>query len=254
MASKLERILLGCAGFVIVLIAWEIAGRSLGNALLAPPSVVVVDYIDLLRQGEMLRRLGSFMEQTAVGFGAACVIGMPLGVAMGRSDTVDAVARPWVSMFVVTSIAALVPLLIIMLGTGFMLRVTVVFLASVWYIVLTVYNGARGVSVMHIAVAHSFGGGILQTFWKVMLPAIYPYLLTGARIGLVHSIRAMVLAELYVIVGYGQLIHRAGVAIDTGFTISLLITLMIVSVVLNGLLVEAGRRLAPWYEREREVS
>jgi ABC-type nitrate/sulfonate/bicarbonate transport system permease component len=83
------------------------------------------------------------------------------------------------------------------------------------------------------------------------MPALYPYLLTGARIGLVHAIRAMVLAEMFVIIGYGGLMHRAGLAVDTAPLLGLLITLMIVSLALNALLGAAGRRLAPWYEQQR---
>ena len=135
---------------------------------------------------------------------------MPLGAAMGRSKIADAIFHPWVSMFVVTSTAALIPLFILFLGTGLMLRVTIVFLSAVWYITLTTYNGARGISPQQIAVARSFSAGPFQIFCKVVMPALYPYLLTGARIGLVHAIRAMVLAEMFVIIGYGGLVHRSG--------------------------------------------
>lgn len=249
--AKLRAIALASIGFALFLGVWEIGGQILGPALLAPPSRVAFDYVDLLRQGEMVRELANSLRQMGVGFLAACVIGMPLGVAMGRSAVADAIFRPWVSMFVVTSTAALIPLFILIIGTGFMLRVTIVFLASVWYIVLTAYNGARGVSPMQVAVARSFGANMLQIFWKVTLPAIYPFLITGARIGLVHAIRAMVLAEMFVIIGYGGLIHRAGLLVDTGPALGLLISLMIVSLVCNWLLGEAGRRLAPWYEQQR---
>jgi ABC-type nitrate/sulfonate/bicarbonate transport system permease component len=249
--TRLQTFLLGAVGFALVLLAWEIGGRALGPALLAAPSIVAVDYVSLLRDGEMLRELAGSLRQAAVGYGLACLVGMPLGIVMGRSRAADAIFRPWVSMFVVTSTTALIPLFILIIGTGFMLRVTIVFLACVWYIVLTAYNGARGVSPMQIAVARSFGASTLQTFWKVTLPAIYPYLLTGARIGLVHAIRAMVLAEMFVIIGYGGLIHRSGLLIETGPLLGLLITLMIVSLLLNGLLGMAGRRLAPWYDQQR---
>jgi ABC-type nitrate/sulfonate/bicarbonate transport system permease component len=248
---QIRNLLLGCAGIALFLLAWEIAGRALGPALLAPPSLVAVDYVGLLRQGDMLRELGFSLRQMAIGFVLACFVGMPLGVVMGRSSLADAIFRPWVSMFVVTSTAALIPLLIMMLGTGLLLRVTIVFLACVWYIVLTTYNGARGISPQHIAAARSFSASRLQIFWKIILPALYPYLLTGARIGLVHAIRAMVMAEMFVIIGYGGLVHRAGLLVDTGPLLGLLLTLMIVSLLFNWLLREAGRRLAPWYEQQR---
>jgi ABC-type nitrate/sulfonate/bicarbonate transport system permease component len=251
MTARLQSVALACLGFALLLAVWEIAGRMLGAALLAPPSAVAVEFAGQLQNGEMLRELTGSLQQMAIGFAAACVIGMPLGAVMGRSGVADAIFRPWVSMFVVTSTAALIPLFILLLGTGLMLRVTIVFLASVWYITLTTYNGARGISPQQIAVARSFSASALQIFWKVTLPALYPYLLTGARIGLVHAIRAMVLAEMFVIIGYGGLVHRSGLAVSTAPLLALLLTLMIVSLALNWLLGAAGRRLAPWYEQQR---
>ena len=60
-------------------------------------------------------------------------------------------------MFIVTSVAAVVPVLILMLGTGFWFRVAMVFMAAVWYIMLTVYQGARGIERRWIDVGRSFG-------------------------------------------------------------------------------------------------
>ena len=141
-----RNLILGATGIALFGLVWEAAGRALGPALLAAPSVVAVDYVGLLAQGDMLRELAFSLRQMAIGFLLACAVGMPLGVLMGRSRLADAILRPWVSMFVVTSTAALIPLLIMILGTGLLLRVTLVFLASVWYIVLTTYNGARGIN------------------------------------------------------------------------------------------------------------
>jgi ABC-type nitrate/sulfonate/bicarbonate transport system permease component len=157
--------------------------------------------------------------------------------------------HPWVSMFVVTSVAALVPLFLLLFGIGLEFRVAIVFMASVWYIVLTTYQGARGIEPRFLDVGRSFTASHLQVFRKIMLPALYPYLVTGARIGLVHAIRAMVVAEMYVIVGYGGLIHKTGLDVSTAPLLGLLLTLMAVSLVANWLLRVVGRILAPWYEQ-----
>jgi ABC-type nitrate/sulfonate/bicarbonate transport system permease component len=249
--SAVQKFLLPCLGAALFLAVWEIAGRHLGEVILAPPSIVAADYVDLLRQGDMLRELAVSLRQMAIGYIGACLVGMPLGIAMGRSRVADAILHPWVSMFVVTSTAALIPLLILILGTDLSLRVTVVFLAAVWYIVLTTYNGARGVSPQQVAAARSFAASRMQIFWKILIPTLYPYLLTGARIGLIHAIRAMVTAELFVIVGYGGLIHQTGLQMQTGPLLGLLLTLMIVSLVFDWLLRAAGRWLAPWYAQQR---
>jgi len=251
--NRLRNALLPLVGFAIVLTIWEIVGTKLGNSLFAPASSVFVQYIDMLREGTMLSELFTSLRQMLLGFSLACVIGMPMGIAMGRSNITDTMLRPWVSIFVVTSTAALIPILIMILGTGLTLRSTVVFLAAVWYIVLTTYNGAKGISPELLAVGRSFSANGNQIFWKIMLPALYPYLITGARIGLIHAIRAMVMAEMFVIVGYGALINQSGMEVNTSSLLGLLLTLAFVSLIANAILSQWGKHLAPWYEQQRQT-
>jgi NitT/TauT family transport system permease protein len=249
--SRVQRVSLQLAGIAITLVVWEVVGRIMGDALFAPFSVVVKEYLALLRDGTMLAELAGSIQQMLVGFGLACVVGIPLGIAMGRSRVCDVIFHPWVSMFVVISVAALVPLFLLVFGSGFAFRASIVFMASAWYVVLTTYHGARGVDPRYLDVARSFAASRVVLFWKVLMPALYPYLITGARIGLVHAIRAMVVAEMYVIVGYGGLIHKTGLNMSTAPLLGLLITLMVVSLLATTALRMAGRRLAPWYEERR---
>ena len=251
--KKLRNILLPLIGFAIVIAIWEIVGTRLGNSLFAPASSVLIQYLDMLREGKMLSELFTSLRQMLLGFVIACLVGMPMGIAMGRSKIADTMLRPWVSIFVVTSTAALVPILIMILGTGLTLRATVVFLAAVWYIVLTTYNGAKGISPELLAVGRSFSANRHQIFWKIILPALYPYLITGARIGLIHAIRAMVMAEMFVIIGYGALINQAGMEINTSSLLGLLLTLAVVSLIANAILSQWGKHLAPWYEQQRQT-
>ena len=140
-------------------------------------------------------------------------------------NTVRGVAGPewgdeaWlVAKSVAGIVMVLVPLLIVLLGTGFVFRATIVFLATVWYVTLATYQGARGIDPRMLAAARSYGAGGWQTFWLVILPALFPFLLTGARVGLVHAIRAMVMAEMYVLVGFGGLLHQTGLSTSTDRT------------------------------------
>lgn len=245
---------LQASGVLIVLAVWEIAGRIMGDLLLAPPSRVVPIYIDLLLDGEMLLALAGSLRQMFAGFGLACLIGMPLGAVMGRSRIVDALFHPWISMIVVTSVAALLPIFMLLFGTGFELRMAIVFVASVGYVVLTAYHGSRGIDPKMLDVARSFSAGTLDRYRKVVMPALFPYLITGARLGLVHAIRAMVVAEMYVIVGYGGLIFQTGQDLSTAPLLSYLITLMAVSIAANLALRAAGRRVAPWYESKMSAA
>jgi ABC-type nitrate/sulfonate/bicarbonate transport system permease component len=238
---------LGCVGFAITLIVWEIVGRELGDMLLAPPSTVFPLLGSMLADRRVLIELGQTLGQMFIGFTLACTIGMPLGALMGRSRIVDALVHPWISMIVVTSVAALVPIYILVLGTGLAMRVGIVFTGSVGYVLLTAYHGARGIDPGIVDAARSFSTRGAALYRKVLMPALYPYLMTGARLGLVHAIRAMIMAEMFVITGYGGLIFQTGLDLSVAPLLAYLVLLMIVSTVASRILQAVGDATAPWY-------
>jgi len=247
----MRRLWLGLVGVALVLGVWELAGRLLGDALFAPPSAVIAQFVPQLFDGSVLPVLGGSLRQMAIGFGLAYAFGVPAGVLMARWKTIDALLHPWLSMGVVTSIAALVPLFILMFGTGFSFRIAIVFFATIWFVVLTVYQGARGIEPRWLEVGRAFGAGPFQSFAKIMLPALYPYLIVAARIGLIHAIRAMVVAETFVVVGYGALIHNSGLSVSTAPLLGLLLLLMVLGVGMTWALRRASSLVAPWYEDRR---
>jgi ABC-type nitrate/sulfonate/bicarbonate transport system permease component len=67
-------------------------------------------------------------------------------------------------------------------------------------------------------------------------------------LGLVHAIRAMVVAEMFIITGYGGLIFQTGLDISTAPILAYLVTIMIVSIGSNLILRRIGQKMAPWYE------
>lgn len=242
-----REIVLRFAGIAIVLLLWEVAGRVLGDMLLAPPSVVFPTLVGLIQEGRILTELAGSLRQAFIGFVLACLIGMPLGTLMGRVPLLDALVHPWIGMIVVTSIAALVPIFMLLLGTGVALRIAIVFVGSIGYIVLTTYHGARGIDVRYIDAARAFSMRGFALYRKVLIPALFPYLMTGARLGLIHAIRAMVVAEMFVITGYGGLIFQTGLDLSVAPLLSYHVLLMIVSIGASAALRKAGDVLAPWY-------
>lgn len=245
--TQARETLLRLAGIALVLAAWEIGGRILGDMLLAPPSVVAVTLFKLLQQGKILTELAGSLRQMLIGFALACAVGMPLGTVMGRMPLVDALVHPWVAMIVVTSIAALAPIFMLLLGTGMALRVAIVFIGSVGYIILTTYHGARGIDVRYVDAARAFSVRGVALYRKVLLPALFPYLVTGARLGFVHALRAMVVAEMFVITGYGGLIFQTGLDLSVAPLLAYLVLLMIVSIAATAFLGVVGDWAAPWY-------
>lgn len=241
------------SGVAIFLLLWEAVGVAFGAGQIAPPSQVLPEFVTMWGDERLPGVIANSLQQMLVGYVLACGIGMPLGIAMGRFPVVGALMYPWLSMLIVTSVASLIPLFILAFGTGFEFRVLVVFASAVFYVILVSYEGARELERRWIDVGRSFSANGPQRFFKIVLPALFPYLLTGARIGLGQSLRGMIVAELFVIVGIGGLIHNAGMEISTARYLALLVLLMAIALVANEILRWAGRRLAPWYEPSKRL-
>lgn len=249
--SSTRRWMLRIAGIAVFLAVWEILGRVLGESLFAAPTRVIAAYPETVREYKLFVELASSFRQLVAGYLLGVVAGVTLGIAMGRSRTLDLLLQPWVSMMFVTAIASLVPLFIVIFGFGLAFRIAIVFMATVWYVLLNCYHGAQAVSPDLLQTARSFDATRMQTFFKVLLPALYPYILAGMRIGLAHAIRAMVIAEMYVIVGFGGAVYNAGLEITTAPLMGTLLTIMVAGVVLTEALKWLGRRTAPWYDDRR---
>ena len=241
------------AGIAAFALAWEIAGRIFGDTLFAPFSAVLTGFPATVRDYKLFTELAGSFQQLLLGYLLGCIAGVVLGIMMGRSALLDGLLQPWVSMMFVTSIASLVPLFIITLGFGLMFRIAIVFMAAVWYVLLVTYHGVKSVSPELLQAARAFEASRTQTFFLVLLPALYPYILTGMRIGLAHAIRAMVIAEMYVIVGFGGVVYNSGMETSTVSLLGALVTIMLVGVALTEALKWFGRRTAPWYADRQQM-
>lgn len=234
-------------GIGVVLVIWQIFGAHLGETLLATPVQVAHALVGTLQTGGFWAGLGEMLSQMLIGYALAMAIGVPLGVAMGRIPAVDAIVKPWAAMFIVISAAAIVPLFIILMGRGLMLCVSIVCVVTVWYVVISMTEAARNVSPKLLAAARSFGASDMQRFRFVLLPALYPFVMIAARVGLVHALRAMVTAEMFISAGYGGLLNNAGLDLSTAGLFALVIALMIVTLTITNTMRFIANKTAPWY-------
>jgi NitT/TauT family transport system permease protein len=232
---------------VLAIVLWEVIGQSLGENLFAPFSTVVESYVDLWERGAMVDRLVTSVTEMFMGFGLAVAFAVPVGLLMGRSRAFDSIMNPWVSAFFATSTSALLPLLIVVVGIDLPFRLAIIWLASVWHVLLNVYHGARGVNEELIDVGRSFDASSFKIFKDITLPALVPFLVAGLRMGITRAIRGFILAETYIRTGYGGFIMDVGnQAISTAPVLALIINIMLLGYVLRRFLDKAEEWLAPW--------
>jgi NitT/TauT family transport system permease protein len=194
------------ASLLVWCVVWEIVGR-LDLMLMVPP------FSDVLRAAFELVQTPSWQSATVttlrafvIGMALSIVVGVPLGILMGRVKLADELLGMWVSIFSSAPLSALVPVLMILFGFGEKTIVAAVFLFAIWIIVLDTRAGVRHISPSLIEMAKSYGATKRALYVKIILWAALPEILAGIRLGLIRGVKGVVIGQLLVaIVGYGAL-------------------------------------------------
>lgn len=201
--------------------------------------------VDLVEKGRIPILLDSLV-QLGVGFVVAAAVGIPLGLAMGRSRIVDYAIGMYVKALFVTSLVALVPLLILVFGIGFTFRVAVVFLFAVFFIIVNSAAGGRNADRRLLRTAEAFGAGRARTFVSVVLPGALPFVMVGLRLGLANAFSGMILSELWISRGTGAVLEGLGRNRDLPEFFAFILLITAVAAFFAWLLKVLEKRLMPW--------
>jgi NitT/TauT family transport system permease protein len=236
----------------IFLIAWEIYGRSLNPIFLTYPVAIVGAAAELISTGELLAAVLKSLQGLAIGFSLAIVLGITLGVLMGRYRTVYYALDPFVVALYATPGVALIPLIMLWFGLGLAAKVVIITEACFFPIVINTLAGVRNVSRANVDVARAYGASDRQVMRMVILPSALPFIMAGIRLAVGRGVIGMVVAEFFTALsGIGSLIIVFSNAFATAKLFVPVITLSLLGVSLTGLAQLLERRLAPWKESER---
>jgi NitT/TauT family transport system permease protein len=198
---------------LILALAWEAVARSwLVSSLALPPlSKVIVAWLDLVADGELVLNGLSSLYRAGVGLILAIIVGAALGIAMAWWRPFNLLVSPLVEMFYPMPKSALIPVTVLWLGFGDGSKILLIFLGCMLPVTLGAFNGARGSDRMLVWSARSMGAGRLRVLRDVVLPSAMPELLNGIRTALALSFILLVSSELIVAQkGLGYLIGYLG--------------------------------------------
>ena len=185
---------------------WEAVGQMHITILIPPLSGVLVRLVEIVPTETFQSAFAITARAYLAGVAIAIVIGVPLGTLMGRSESLDRLLLPWVSLFVSAPLTALVPVIMALFGFGETTIVLTVVLFAIWIIILDSRAGSRGISPSLIEMAASYGATRWQAFTKIYLLAALPEILAGIRLGLVRAVKGVIIGQLLVsVIGFGYL-------------------------------------------------
>jgi NitT/TauT family transport system permease protein len=235
------------ASVAAFLLLWEWASRVPVSFNFPSPLATLAALVELVRSGALLGATLISVQSLLLGFGAAVLVGVPLGLVMGVIRPVGRVARVYLDLLIALPTAALVPLVILSFGINVVSSAVIVFAFSAPFVTMNAYGGVRDVRPRLVEMARAFDASWGQLFARIVLPSALPMILAGVRYGLSRAFVGLIIAELLLSpFGLGRLIMAARSMFehDRMFA-TVLWTLLLAAVALAGLArVEA--RLLRW--------
>ena len=241
--------LLGLLGVGLVLGSWEVAARlELVNPLiLASPSQIGAALVRQWRRGELAPALSWSAVEFGLGFGLATTIGIATGLAMGAWRWVEHALDPFVWVLYVTPFVAFHPLLVVWVGFGAPVAVTLAFLLAVVPVIVNTLAAVRAADPVHVRAVQAFGGGRRAVTLHVVLPASLPLVVAGLRIAAGRALVGVVAGEMFgANVGLGFQMANYGARLRTADALAPVVLLVLMGVGVTQALRGLESRLERW--------
>ena len=240
---------------LILLAFWHFAVKA-GMTRLIPSPYDVAEYMvdfawggiwDDAFSGTLLTHLLASMSRVYGGFALAALVAVPLGILIGRNDTVRALLDPFLQLMRPIPVTAWLPLSMILFGLGAKSAFFLVFLGAFYPILLNTIFGVRGVEKRLFEAASMLGCSPSAQFFKVVLPAALPSIFTGLRLGLGLAWFVIVVGEMTgVPQGLGAVIMDGRTLSRTELVICGMIVIGIAGFISDRVVVMVMNRLLRW--------
>jgi NitT/TauT family transport system permease protein len=187
-------------------------------------------------------------QSLILGFFLAIVIGVPVGLLMGRFRSAEKFTDVYVNILLVTPMAAIIPLLIMSpLGFSLASRVLLVVIFCIPMVLVNSRTGVRQVDPSLIEMAHAFGADEIKLWKRIIVPGSLPAIMTGVRIALGRAITGMVIVELLMVAaGLGGVIIDARGRLDPDTLYATVVFIVIEALVLVSVARRIERLVVPW--------
>jgi NitT/TauT family transport system permease protein len=237
---KAERVLPALGVIALIIGAWWGLVAATGSVVFPTPWQVVTGTLELVRDGTLWQHIGASLFRVGAGFGLAVAVAVPLGLWMGWKRGAYLTLNPLVQMLRPISPIAWIPIAILWFGVGNVSPIFLIFLSSVFPMVVQTVNGVHTIEKRYLRAAANFGVSRSVLFRQVVIPGALPQIIVGMRIGLGVAWLVVVAAEMIALrSGLGYLIIDSR---NAGNRYDLVIAGMII-IGLIGLLLDGAMRL-----------
>jgi NitT/TauT family transport system permease protein len=234
---------------VVVIGAWQLCAstRLVNPVFTSSPYQVAIAAYQFLPTHAGLTDMATSGQEFAYGFVLACIVGVGLGLLIGRYRAIEDSVSLGLNMFYAMPIIALAPVVVVWFGIGLLAKVLIVFMSGVFPILVNTSLGVKQVDRSLIAVARVYRAKEWRIWRSVLIPGAVPSILAGIRLGMLTSLIGTIVAEFVVSSsGIGFLILQASQDVDIALVFAGLLVIVIASLILTFILGWLQARVAAW--------
>lgn len=205
--NRLEKVFWPVLAAAVLFALWHYLVIWSGTKVFPAPLQVERGLVELVHKNVLWQDIGSSLQRVAIGFGAAVLLGIPLGLTFGWYPAINQVVNPVMQVLRPISPIAWIPVAIIFFGVGDKAAVFLIFLGAFFPIVVACVNGVSNVPGVYRRAGRNFGLAPGQLLARVVFPAALPQIIVGLRLALGIAWLVVVAAEMVAVdSGLGYLV------------------------------------------------
>jgi NitT/TauT family transport system permease protein len=194
------------------ILGWYLLSRHaiIGIILAGPDDVISRALVEEWNSGRLRSNILMSLWRVLGGWTLAFMAAVPVAFMMGWYAKFKNIVDPWLQFMRTIPPIALIPLVILFMGIGEEAKLTVIFVAAFLVMVVTIYQGVRNIDLTLVKAAYTFGASDFDIFFRVIVPASFPFILVASRLGISTGLTTLIAAELTgTIYGLGNMIQEA---------------------------------------------
>ncbi|MEK9677507.1 MAG: ABC transporter permease [Rhodospirillaceae bacterium] len=245
-----RRLIIGGIAVILFFLVWEALLTwfiPLNKFVISKPSLIFLGITRDMESGILWRDLLVSGRPLLFGFGAAVVIGIPVGVVMGWREKVGYSLDPLLTALYASPLVAVAPLVIIFFGVGVAGKAILIFVLCVFPFVFNSLAGVRSVDPLLINTVRSFGGKEMDLYRIVIVPTVLPFVIAGARYAIGRGLIGVLVGEFFAAsegVGYRIAWYGDMYVLDRMF--GYILVMMVVAILFTEGIRWAERTAFPW--------
>jgi NitT/TauT family transport system permease protein len=247
--KRYESIILGGTSVVVILGLWEAAweARMISPLFFSGPSAVAKQMVYAWTRGNLKADLLYSGTNFILGFAAAAVAGVVVGILVGWYRTLRLLMNPTLTALYATPRVAMIPLILIWFGIGMWSKVFIVFISAFFPILVNTIGGMRAIDRDLLRAARAFCASDWQIFKTVAIPGSVPFILTGIRQGVALGLIGVVVGEMFGgSQGIGFMVAYGGQTFSTDTLFVGVVIIAVAGIVLTSLAERLERRFSQW--------